>query len=69
MVVIFGDVDKGLLQIFVNDHLQMYVETQTIFWRLTNMRIARDEYIDLEYEEYVPVGQILKFDLNCGGKR
>ena len=63
MVVNFGmRINLSLLQTSVNDHWHcIFSDTRVSGDSLTEA--ARDEDIDLESGEYVPVGHIWKFDL------
>ena len=63
MVVNFGRwINLSLLQTSVNDHWHCILsDTRVSGDSLTET--ARDEDIDLESGEYVPVGHVWKFDL------
>ena len=59
MVVKFRVVDKVLSSAnFCNSTLALYFETHQFFWRHTDMTTTRDEDIDLDTREYMPVGHI-----------
>ena len=63
MVVNFWGVDKFKSAAnFCKRPLALYLEQHSGFW-IHCQTAARDEDIDLESAEYVPVGQIWKFDL------
>ena len=58
-----GDVDKIKSNAnFFKWPLALYLEGHGTFLKLTDMTMTRDEDIDLESGDFVPVAHILKFD-------
>ena len=67
MIEKFGDVDKfEFAANLCKGQLAVYLETHSRFWSLIDMKTTRDEAIDLESGEIVPVGHIRKVDLDFG---
>ena len=68
MAMNFEDVDQiESAANFCKCPLALYPEMHSTIWRFTDMTMARDEDIDLECWENVPVGHFLKLYLDFEG--